>query len=118
MSSSLLDKLSDKIESSKGSPVKMFLLGVLASLVVWLVSRSRRKMVHRKEYLQKRSEALAAVDLATKTEEEQTKILQTIRLNKNAAKVVSKKISAVDKKIEDTKRRIKSARSIDDLEDL
>jgi hypothetical protein len=114
----ILDKLTDKLEASRTSPVKMFLLGVAVSIVIWLVSRTRKKLVHRKEYLIKKSEALLVVDFVSKTTDEQARILDAIRLNRNAAKVIGKKIAYLDKKIENTENRINSARSFDDLEDL
>ena len=118
MSLSFLDKLLEKIESGKGSWLTAFILGITTSLIIWLVGKSRSRLSHRKEYLERRVEALSEIDLTTKTVEEQTEILRTIRMNRNAAKVVNTKIQAVDKKIESTKRRIKSARSIDDLKDI
>jgi len=118
MSLSFLDKILKKIESGKGSWLTAFVLGVTTSIILWLVGKSRLRLEHRKEYLERRAEALSELDLTTKTLEQQTEILRTIRMNKNAAKVVSTKIHAVDKKIESTKRRIKSARSIDDLKDI
>ena len=118
MAFNLLEKFTEKLETSKGSSFKGFFFGVLIAVAFWLVYRSRKRLEHRKDYLEARAESLAALDTSKLALDTQEKIIQELRMNKNAAKVITKKISQVDNRIESIKRRIDSARSIDELEGL
>ena len=118
MGFSLLEKLASRLEGSKTSSFKGFFIGLLVAAAFWLVYRARKKLEHRRDYLSARAEALMAIQPSELAEDKYAKIAQEIRLNKNAAKVVAKKIDQVDSRIANIKRRIDSARSIDELEDL